>query len=245
MVALSGYWAAIALKLAVQWRRQAPAWHSRRTAVGSALEDGVRVVDARSVDDFTTGHLRGSVNVGFDGRFAETRGMVANIGDRIALITYPGEEQGAALRLARVGSDNAVGYLTVDRDGVFPAELRDLVRTAPRTSVAELDGRRARRGIALGGHDLRRLEGSNAFQARTVRIYCRGRGANRPQRGGRHPSSPRQPLPHEPVDCRSWPVTRLGRRAANRFGRGAASGGAPANAHNVGDWGGEHNLRCR
>src|SRR6478735_8379537 len=74
MVALSGYWAAIALKLAAQWRRQAPAWHSRRTAVGSALEDGVRVVDARSVYDFTTGHLRGSVNVGFDGRFAEKNG---------------------------------------------------------------------------------------------------------------------------------------------------------------------------
>ena len=81
------------------------------------------------------------------------------------------------------------------------------MRTAPRTSVAVLDGRHARRGIALGGHDLRRLEGRNAFQPRTVRIYCRGGGANRPQRGGRHPSLPRHPLPHEPVDCRSWPVT--------------------------------------
>ena len=104
-----------------------------------ALEDGVRVVDARSVDDFAAGHLRGSVNVGFDGRFAETVGMVADIGDRFALVAYPGEEQIAALRLARVGSDDAVGYLTMDRDGVFPAELRDLVRTAPRTTVAELD----------------------------------------------------------------------------------------------------------
>jgi len=104
-----------------------------------ALEDGVRVVDARSVDDFAAGHLRGAVNVGFDGRFAETAGMVADIGERIALITYPGEEQIAALRLARVGSDNAFGYLTADRDGVFPAELRDLVRTSPRTTVAELD----------------------------------------------------------------------------------------------------------
>ena len=111
----------------------------------------VRVVDARSVDDFTTGHLRGSVNVGFDGRFAETRGMVANIGDRIALITYPGEEQGAALRLARVGSDNAVGYLTVDRDGVFPAELGDLVRTAPRNQC-----RRAGRSACSSRHCARR-----------------------------------------------------------------------------------------
>lgn len=107
--------------------------------VRAALDDGVRVVDARSVDDFAAGHLRGSVNVGFDGRFAETGGMVADIGERIVLVTYPGEEQIAALRLARVGSDNAIGYLTVDRDGVFPAELGDLVRIAPRTTVAELD----------------------------------------------------------------------------------------------------------
>ncbi len=106
--------------------------------IRTALQDGVRVVDARSVDDFSAGHLRGSVNVGFDGRFAETGGMVADIGEPIALITYPGEEQDAALRLARVGSDNAIGYLTVDHDGVFSAELADLVQPAPQTSVAEL-----------------------------------------------------------------------------------------------------------
>ena len=72
------------------------------------------MLDARSVDDFAAGHLRGSVNVGFDGSFAETGGMVADIGERIVLITYPGEEQEAAMRLARIGSDNAIGYLTVD-----------------------------------------------------------------------------------------------------------------------------------
>lgn len=104
-----------------------------------ALADGVRVIDARDADNFAAGHLRGSVNVGFDGRFAETGGMVADIGEKIVLIAYPGEEQSAALRLARVGSDNAVGYLTVDRNGVFPAQLADLMRTAPRVSVSELD----------------------------------------------------------------------------------------------------------
>jgi hydroxyacylglutathione hydrolase len=107
--------------------------------IRKALEDGVPVVDARSVDDFTKEHLRGSVNVGFDGRFAETAGMVADIGDKIALIAYPGDEQTAAMRLARIGFDNAIGYLSVDRDGMIPAELSDLVRTAPRVTVAELD----------------------------------------------------------------------------------------------------------
>ncbi|MBF0663522.1 MULTISPECIES: MBL fold metallo-hydrolase [unclassified Rhodococcus (in: high G+C Gram-positive bacteria)] len=106
--------------------------------VRTELTAGTRVLDARSVDDFAAGHLRGSVNVGFDGRFAETGGMVAEVGERIVLITYPGEEQEAAVRLARIGSDNAIGYLAV-ADGMFPAELTELVRTAPRTSVEELD----------------------------------------------------------------------------------------------------------
>ncbi|MCV7303559.1 MBL fold metallo-hydrolase [Mycobacterium barrassiae] len=115
----------------------------------SALAAGVRVVDARSVDDFAAGHLRGSVNVGFDGRFAETGGMVAEVGATIALVTYPGEEQLAAMRLARVGSDNVIGYLTVAHDGNFPAELTDLVQPAPRIDVAELDRLRVAHAVTV------------------------------------------------------------------------------------------------
>jgi glyoxylase-like metal-dependent hydrolase (beta-lactamase superfamily II)/rhodanese-related sulfurtransferase len=115
----------------------------------AALETGVRVLDARSVDDFAAGHLHGSVNVGFDGRFAETAGMVSDIGEPIALITYPGHQQQAALRLARIGSDNAIGYLTVDSGGAFPPELGDLVRTAPRVSAGELNRLRATDALTL------------------------------------------------------------------------------------------------
>jgi glyoxylase-like metal-dependent hydrolase (beta-lactamase superfamily II)/rhodanese-related sulfurtransferase len=107
--------------------------------IRATLVAGVRILDARTVEDFAAGHLRGSVNVGFDGRFAETAGMVAEVGAPIALITYPGDEQQAALRLARVGLDDSVGYVNVGRDGTFPVELSDLVQTAPRTPAAELD----------------------------------------------------------------------------------------------------------
>ncbi|WP_280222618.1 MBL fold metallo-hydrolase [Nocardia neocaledoniensis] len=117
-------------------RRAIPAFTARQ--IRDEIASGTVVLDARSAEDFAAGHLRGSVNVGFDGRFAETGGMVAEIGDRIVLIAYPGEEQDAALRLARIGSDEAVGYLTIDHDGIFPAELADLVQVAPRTSVEEL-----------------------------------------------------------------------------------------------------------
>jgi glyoxylase-like metal-dependent hydrolase (beta-lactamase superfamily II)/rhodanese-related sulfurtransferase len=104
----------------------------------AALFTGTRVIDARTIEDFAEGHLRGSVNVGFDGRFAETAGMVAAVGEPVALIAYPGEEQLAALRLARVGADNVVGYLNVDRGGEFPSELADLVQPGLRTTVREL-----------------------------------------------------------------------------------------------------------
>jgi hypothetical protein len=102
------------------------------------LNTGVRVLDARSVEHFATRHLRGSINVGFDGRFAETAGMVVAVEEPVALIAYPGEEQLAALRLARVGSDNLVGYLTVEPRGAFPAELADLVQPGRRTTAHEL-----------------------------------------------------------------------------------------------------------
>ncbi|MGV0791398.1 MBL fold metallo-hydrolase [Mycolicibacterium sp. XJ1819] len=117
--------------------------------IRTALETGMRVLDARTVEDFAAAHLHGSVNVGFDGRFAETGGMVADVGEQIALITYPGEEQQAGLRLARIGSDNTVGYFNVGGDGQFPTDLADLVRSAPRTTAAELAELLARDAVAV------------------------------------------------------------------------------------------------
>lgn len=105
----------------------------------AALDDDVVVVDARSAGDFAAGHLCRSINVGLDGRFAETAGMVADVAAKIVLITYTGHQQQAALRLARIGADNAIGHLSVDHGGRFPTELRDLVRTGPRTTATELN----------------------------------------------------------------------------------------------------------
>ena len=144
----------------------------------AGLQAGVRVVDARSVDDFAAGHLRGSVNVGFDGRFAETGGMVAEVGANIALITYPGDEQTAAMRLARIGSDNVIGYLTVGTDGAFPVELTDLVLPAPRVSVAELDRLRAEYAVTVidirnpGERDVGTIPGAVHIPLAQLRTQC-------------------------------------------------------------------------
>jgi hydroxyacylglutathione hydrolase len=117
--------------------------------IRAALQADVRFLDARTVDDFAGGHLRGSFNVGVDGRFAETAGMVTDVGETIALIAYPGDEQNAALRLARIGSDNTIGYLSVERNGMFPADISDLVQPGSRITVSELENLLAADAVTL------------------------------------------------------------------------------------------------
>jgi hydroxyacylglutathione hydrolase len=118
--------------------------------VRAHLAAGGAVLDARSPDVFADAHLRGSINVGADGRFAETAGMVLHVNDQIVLISAPGEAPETAVRLARIGFDNVVGYFPTAADGSpFPKTLADLVQAAPRTKVEEVASRHAAGTITL------------------------------------------------------------------------------------------------
>jgi hydroxyacylglutathione hydrolase len=78
--------------------------------------EGAAVVDGRAPDAFASGHLKNSLNVGLDGRFAEYAGDVVRAGQPIVLITDAGRETEARVRLARIGFDNVAGYLpTIER----------------------------------------------------------------------------------------------------------------------------------
>ncbi|MGI9646412.1 MAG: rhodanese-like domain-containing protein [Ilumatobacteraceae bacterium] len=72
---------------------------------------GVVVLDARDPNEYAVGHLLGSINVGLAGRYAEYAGGVIQPGARIVLVTDPGMETEAKIRLARIGYDNVVGHL--------------------------------------------------------------------------------------------------------------------------------------
>ena len=76
-----------------------------------AVAAGAVVIDTRDDIDFARGHLRGAVNVGLSGRFAEYVGEVMKPGTPIVLITESGTESEARTRLARIGFDNVVGAL--------------------------------------------------------------------------------------------------------------------------------------
>jgi hydroxyacylglutathione hydrolase len=105
-------------------------------AVLAAHAEGAVVLDTRAPDAFASGHLRGSVNVSLDGRFAEYAGDVIRPGQRVALIADSGRELEARVRLARIGFDDVVGALP-DIEGMLVAH-EDLAERARRLSAADL-----------------------------------------------------------------------------------------------------------
>ena len=84
----------------------------RHAAVGAILLDG------REEAEYARGHLRGAVNVGLQGRFAESVGIVVPPDRDIILVGDARIAQEAKTRLARVGFDRVIGQLR-DLPGVF------------------------------------------------------------------------------------------------------------------------------
>ena len=105
--------------------------------VEEAVASGAALHDARDVQEFAAGHLRGSVNVPADGRMAETVGMVFSPEQPVVIIAPEGAEQDVATRFARIGFDNVVGYLP-DPEAYFLSHQGD-VEHGSRLSAAAAD----------------------------------------------------------------------------------------------------------
>lgn len=75
-------------------------------------EKGALVIDTRHQDAFKKGFVPGSVFVGLEGNFAPWVGaVVEDLTAPILLVSDPGTQEEAIMRLSRVGYDNVVGYL--------------------------------------------------------------------------------------------------------------------------------------
>jgi glyoxylase-like metal-dependent hydrolase (beta-lactamase superfamily II)/rhodanese-related sulfurtransferase len=79
--------------------------------VREALKGGAVLVDGRDPEEFALGHLKGALNIGLEGRYAEFAGSVVTPTDDIILFTEPERELEGKNRLARIGFDRVVGYL--------------------------------------------------------------------------------------------------------------------------------------
>lgn len=77
-----------------------------------ANETQALIIDTRKPQDFNKGFIPNSVNIGIDGSFATWVGtLIPSVKQEILIVADEGREAEVITRLARVGYDNALGYL--------------------------------------------------------------------------------------------------------------------------------------
>ena len=78
-------------------------------AAGAAVADGAILLDTRSPEEFASGHMPGSINVGLAGRYAEFAGSVIPTDADIVIVANPDQIAESRTRLARIGFDRVIG----------------------------------------------------------------------------------------------------------------------------------------
>ncbi len=97
---------------------------------------GAVLLDTRPPEMFASGHVRRSVNVGLDGRFAEYAGDIVRPGQKVVILGEPGTGAEARTRLGRIGFDDVAGCLD-DVSGCL-VDHPELAATAARLPASEL-----------------------------------------------------------------------------------------------------------
>ena len=78
----------------------------------AANETGALMLDTRDPQVFANGFVPNSINIGIDGSFAPWVGaLIPDVNQPLLIIAEQGREEEVVTRLARVGYDNALGYL--------------------------------------------------------------------------------------------------------------------------------------
>lgn len=100
------------------------------------------VLDTRSAQDFAKGFIPGSYNIGLKGNFASWAGIVfKDVKQPLVLVTDPGTEEEVTIRLARVGFDNAKGFLSGGVNAWKEAgKSLDRIRSVSVEEVAAVEG---------------------------------------------------------------------------------------------------------
>ncbi|MDQ3001676.1 MAG: rhodanese-like domain-containing protein [Fibrobacterota bacterium] len=110
--------------------------------LAEAMAGGAILLDTRGPDDYSRGSIPGAVEIGLDGQFANWVGSLVPKHNRLVLIAEPGREEEAAVRCARVGFDEVLGYL----DGGFETWKREgrrvqsYLRAEPEEMRSAMDG---------------------------------------------------------------------------------------------------------
>ncbi|RSO22156.1 MBL fold metallo-hydrolase, partial [Streptomyces sp. WAC 06725] len=112
-----------------------PAALTLDAALAACRDAGAVLLDSRPLAAYTEAHFTGSLHTSLDTRFAEYAGSVVEPGTPIVLISDPGTESEARLRLARIGYDHVLGH--VPDPAAELARHPDLVTRTHRLAAGE------------------------------------------------------------------------------------------------------------
>ncbi len=135
----------------------------------AANETGAVILDTRNPQEFAKAFIPNAVNIGLNGQFAPWVGaLIPDLKQEILVVTEEGKEEETIIRLARVGYDNTLGYLSggmkawaesgaeVDQiESISAAELANRMQQSAELNV--LDVRRP------GEYVAEHVEGLNNF----------------------------------------------------------------------------------
>ncbi|MEZ6070817.1 MAG: MBL fold metallo-hydrolase [Pirellulales bacterium] len=105
-------------------------------AVLQLADAGAQLVDTRAAADFAAAHLRGSLNIGIDGKYATWAGTVLSKEKPIVVIAETDRVEESIMRLGRIGFDHVQGFLEHGMEAL--ARREDLIATTPRITAQEL-----------------------------------------------------------------------------------------------------------
>ena len=78
------------------------------------LDNNAVILDTRSPNEFASGFIKNSINIGLDGQFAPWVGAIIPVESKILFISNKSREKEVITRLARVGYENVLGFLRDD-----------------------------------------------------------------------------------------------------------------------------------
>lgn len=85
---------------------------SPREFEAAANETGALILDVRDKTEFVKGFIPNSIFIGLDGSFAPWVGaLIPDLMQPVLIVAPEGREEETVKRLARIGCDNAIGYL--------------------------------------------------------------------------------------------------------------------------------------
>lgn len=107
-----------------------------------ANETSALIIDTRSKEDFVKGHVPRSIFIGIDGSFATWVGtLIPDVKQEILIVADENRLEEVITRLARVGYDNAIGYLKGGFDAWKSAgKEADYVESIDAERLAQIPG---------------------------------------------------------------------------------------------------------